>query len=259
MIPKIIHYCWFGAKPMPKADLQYISGWKKLMPDYTFKCWTEQDIDITSIPFTKEAYDAGKFAFVADYTRIYALYHFGGIYMDTDVKALQSFDKFLSHRVFSSYEFSPQRDTIHLVSKLLTKDGSRIDKSILKVPGNGMFSALIGAEKGHPFIKDCLDFYNSHHFNYVFTNRLTIPTILALEVEKYGFKYIDKEQHLSEGIQIYDSSVFANYHKATSSSVVIHYCNGSWLEQSLFKKIKFRLSKIGWLRKIVLFVFPKKA
>ena len=77
MIPKIIHYCWFGPKEMPLDQKAYIDGWKKLMPDYEFKCWNEQSIDIQSIPFTRGAYMANKYAYVADYTRVYALF---GIY-----------------------------------------------------------------------------------------------------------------------------------------------------------------------------------
>jgi len=257
MVPKIIHYCWFGNNPIPEKYQEYIAGWKKMMPDYTFKCWNESDIDIENIPFAKEAYDAGKFAYVADYTRIYALYHLGGIYMDTDVKVFQSFDKFLSHRVFTSYECNVARKDVVLVSNLLTKDGDRVDKSILRVPGCGMLSAVIGAEKGHPFIKDCLDFYNSHHFDYVFQNRLTIPVVLALEGEKYNFKYKNKEQSLSEGIQIYDTSIFSNFHNSSASSVAIHYCDASWVKKTLFKKIKSKFYRISWLRKFVNLLFPK--
>lgn len=152
MIPKIIHYCWFGNKPMPKEQQKYIEGWKRLMPDYTFKCWSEKDIDVNAVPFTKEAYEAGKLAFVADYTRVYALVHEGGIYMDTDVKLLSSLEPFRKkHRVFTSYEYNTSRNEMELYRSRIDENWDRRDKSILKVPGNGMLSALIGSEPNHPF------------------------------------------------------------------------------------------------------------
>lgn len=258
MIPKTIHYCWFGNNPIPTKQQRYIDEWKVLMPDYTFKCWSEENIDIQSIPFTKEAYDKGKLAFVADYVRIYALFYEGGIYMDTDVKVLQSLDTYLNWGVFTSYEFNTSREDIPLLSKLLTENGDRKEKSILtKIPGNGLLSALLGAEQGHPFIKDCLDFYNTTSFQEAFDQKFTIPTVLALHAEKYGLKYIDKEQELENNIKIFNSSVFADYYNATSASVAIHYCEGSWVNQSLIKNIKSRLYRIDWLRRLYLLIFPK--
>lgn len=252
MIPKKIHYCWFGGKPIPKEQKNYIEGWKKLMPDYEFKCWTEKDIDINAITFTKEAYEAGKLAFVADYTRVYALVHEGGIYMDTDVKLLSTLEPYRKrHRVFSSYEFNTSRKEMDLYRSLLDENWQRKNKHILKVPGNGILSALIGAEPNHPFMVDLLNYYNSIHFDYAIKNRLTIPTTLALMAEKYGFKYHNEEQELAEGIHIYDSSVFSDYYNATEQSIAIHYCEGSWVKKSMKSRIKSRLYRITWLRKLV--------
>lgn len=260
MIPKIIHYCWFGNNPIPSEQQRYIEEWKQLMPDFQFKCWSEKDIDIASIPFAKQAYDAGKLAFVADYTRIYALYHEGGIYMDTDVKVLSSLEPYLKYGVFTSYEYNTSRDQMHLLNKMLTPDGHRKNSSLMeKIPGNGLLSALIGSEKGHPFIKDCLDFYNqSNNFNTIYEQKFTIPTVLALHAEKYGFVYIDKEQNLAGNIKIYDSGVFSDFHNTTSRSVAIHYCKGSWIEKNLFNRIKSKLYRIHWLRKLVQLVMPKQ-
>ncbi len=98
------------------------------MPDYTFKCWSEKEIDIQGIPFAKGAYNAGKYAYVADYTRIYALYHEGGIYMDTDILLKTRFDDFLKYGVFTSYEFAPSRKDMPKVRAMLTPDGERVKK-----------------------------------------------------------------------------------------------------------------------------------
>jgi mannosyltransferase OCH1-like enzyme len=258
MIPKTIHYCWFGNKAMPKEQQAYINGWKKLMPDYKFKCWSEKDFDANTVAFTKEAYEAGKLAFVADYVRVYALVHEGGIYMDTDVKLKSSLEPFRKkHRVFTSYEFNTSRSEMELYRSRVDENWDRRDKSILKVPGNGMLSALVGAEPNHPFLKDLLDYYNSIHFQYAMDNRLTIPTTLALMGEKYGFKYHNVEQELAEGIHIYDSSVFSDFYNVTPNTVAIHFCDGSWVKKSMLGKIKSKLYRIAWLKTLVLTLWKK--
>lgn len=248
MIPRTIHYCWFGNNPIPPVQQRYIEEWKRLMPDYTFKCWTEKEFAVDSIPFASQAYHAGKLAFVADYVRIHALFHEGGIYMDTDVRLFKRLDEYLSCGVFTSYEYNTPRKDLRLLSELLTEEGDRRDKSVLKVPGNGLLSALIGAEKGHPFIKDCYDFYNRADFAEVFEKRLTIPVVLALQAEKYGFKYLNQRQDLKENIRIFDTSVFSNYHNASSRSVAIHECAGSWVNEKFLTRIKSRLHRIAWMR-----------
>ena len=93
MIPKIIHYCWFGPNPLPESAKFYINSWKKYLPDYELVLWNEKNFCISSIPYVKEAYESKKFAFVTDYVRLYALYHYGGIYMDTDVEVLDVYKR----------------------------------------------------------------------------------------------------------------------------------------------------------------------
>lgn len=106
MIPKIIHYCWFGRGPMPELALKCIESWHKFMPDYEYKLWNEDNFDIHSNTYVEEAYEARKFAFVTDYVRLYALYYEGGIYMDTDVEALKPFDDLLFWNGFIGFEGS---------------------------------------------------------------------------------------------------------------------------------------------------------
>ena len=98
-IPKIIHYCWFGDK-MPKKIKQNINKWKKIMPDYEFKEWNEQNFNCDSNDFVEQAYKNKKWAFVADYARLKALYEYGGIYLDTDVEILKAFDDLLNEKKF---------------------------------------------------------------------------------------------------------------------------------------------------------------
>lgn len=88
-IPKIIHYCWFGGKPLPKSAIKCINSWKKLFPDYEIREWNESNFDVNMIPYTKEAYVAKKYAFVSDFARFWILHEYGGIYFDTDVEVIR--------------------------------------------------------------------------------------------------------------------------------------------------------------------------
>ena len=106
MIPKKIHYCWFGRGEMPELALNCIASWHKYMPDYEYELWNEDSFDVESVPYVKEAYEARKFAFVTDYVRLWALYNEGGIYMDTDVEILKPLDDLLHLSAFTGYEGS---------------------------------------------------------------------------------------------------------------------------------------------------------
>lgn len=99
-IPKIIHYCWFGNKNMSKLNKKCIESWHKCLDGYTFMLWNEENFDINSNRYVKEAYEAKKFAFVSDYVRLFALKKYGGIYLDTDMEILKNMDEFLSDRLF---------------------------------------------------------------------------------------------------------------------------------------------------------------
>ena len=141
MIPKIIHYCWFGKKEKPKKVIKLINSWKKKLSDYEFIEWNESNFNVNDFKFTKLAYEAKKYAFVADYVRLYALFNSGGIYLDTDVEVLKNFNNFLDLKSFISFESS-----------------------------NSLSTAVIGAEKGSLFIKECLEIYNQKNKDTNFQN-----------------------------------------------------------------------------------------
>lgn len=106
MIPKIIHYCWFGCSDMPQQAKNCIASWHEFMPDWEYKLWNEDNFDIKQNAYTKEAYEARKFAFVSDYVRLWALCNQGGVYLDTDVKVFNPFDNLLNYKAFAGFEGS---------------------------------------------------------------------------------------------------------------------------------------------------------
>lgn len=104
MIPKKIHYCWFGKKPKPALVRRCIESWKKYLQDYEIIEWNEDNFNIHALEYTRQAYENKKWAFVSDYVRLYALYHYGGLYFDTDVEALKNMDCFLNQHLFTGFE-----------------------------------------------------------------------------------------------------------------------------------------------------------
>lgn len=259
MIPKKIHYCWFGNKPLSKEMLSYIETWKECCPDYEIIRWDESRFDVHhSIPFVKEAYEHKKYAFVSDYVRLYALYNEGGIYMDTDVKLLKSLDSFLDNRFFTSIEYIEDNVRILHVKERLNMDGTKKNPDDIIV-GIGIVSAIWGVEACHPYILDCIKFYQDKTFvqsDGSFYDKVILTVVMALCAEKYGFKYIDGEQMLNEGMRIYPREYFTYVNSCTKDSVALHMAYNSWREKDwslllydamgrcvLLKRIKNRLRK----------------
>lgn len=215
MIPKKIHYCWFGGKSLPEDAEACIASWKKYCPDYEIIEWNENTFDINSIVYVKEAAESKKWAFITDYVRLYAMYNYGGIYMDTDVEVLKNLDVFLQDKGFSGYE-----------------DYNRIPTGIM------------AAEKGLPFIKKLLDYYNDKHFivdgKMDMTTNVEIITNICLErgivlnnqlCEIDGFKFYPKDFFCPKDCQTLEL-------KVTDNTYTIHHFAGSWTGRSTkFKKI----------------------
>ena len=223
MIPKIIHYCWFSGDKKPALIRKCIRSWKKHLPDYEIRCWDGDCFDFDSLDFTREAMSVKQYAAASDYVRLYALYNYGGIYLDSDVKVLKSLDPLLDNVFFTGIDQN--------------FDG---DKKYLE-------AAIMGSEKGFGFLLDCMKYFETHHFIHndgTYDNSTTIaPDIYAVQAKKYGFIEEDKEQILSNGIHIYPLSVFNNEHY---SSKAYYYCKevdlknlyalhrnmGSWTHES---------------------------
>ena len=135
MIPKIIHYCWFGGNPLPELAKKCIASWKLYCPDYEIKEWNESNFDLNYCDYVREAYDSKNWAFVSDVARLYALVTEGGIYMDTDVEVIKPLDNLLKYHAVSGFETETTIPT-----------------------------GLIAGEKENPMLKELLYEYKNIHF-----------------------------------------------------------------------------------------------
>ena len=222
MIPKIIHYCWFGRNPLPPLATKCISSWKKYLPDYEIKEWNEDNFDINAIEYTKEAYAAKKYAFVSDYARFWILYHFGGLYFDTDVEIIRPIDDIVKRGAFMGCETNGGKDT-----------------QISVAPGLGL-----GFEKGNSLLKELIVFYSNMHFlKEDGTPNLSI-TIVGHTTEYLKTKGLKNTSGIQEveGIFIYPSEYFCPINVVTDKLHVtentrsIHHYAATWQT----KKFKFK-------------------
>jgi mannosyltransferase OCH1-like enzyme len=218
MIPKVIHYCWFGRGQMPELALKCIESWHKYLPGYTLKLWNEDSFDINTVPYVKEAYEARKYAFVTDYIRLYALYHEGGIYMDTDVEVLKPLDDLLDLPAFSGYE----------------------SNKFTNFP-----TGLMASAAGGVWVKEQLDYYTDRHFILpdgsldMTTNTVTISRIM----KENGFELTGEYQVYKNDMHCFPSDYFCpmtstRVLKLTKNSYCIHHFAGSWHTPTLKQKIK---------------------
>ena len=218
MIPKLIHYCWFGRGQMPSLALKCIDSWKKYLPDYELKLWNEDNFDINLVFYVKEAYEFRKFAFVTDYVRLYALYHEGGIYMDTDVEVLKPLDDLLGLPAFSGYE----------------------SNKFSSFP-----TGLMASAKGGIWVKEQLNYYTGIHFIKpdglpdLTTNTQTISRIMT----ENGFELNGQYQVYKEDMHCFPKDYFCpktstGVLKLTKNSYCIHHFAGSWETLTRWQQIK---------------------
>ena len=201
MIPKIIHYVWVGGNPKPKNIQRCMKTWTKHLQDYQIIEWNEDNFDIHENKYVEQAYQAKKWAFVSDYIRAKAVYEMGGIYMDTDVLVLDDLHDLLNNRAFVGFE---------------NKDNP--------------FTAVFGAEKGHPLIKDMLSYYDDRNFTFDKQNQMAgVNTVSVSDIlkNKYGAQPNNKEQQLQTGIHVYPDGVLCN---PSAQSKTIHVFTGTWME-----------------------------
>ena len=208
MIPKVIHYCWFGGSDLPELAKECIESWKKYCPDYEIIRWNEDNFNINCCDFTKEAYDAHKWAFLSDCARLYIIYHEGGIYLDTDVKLIKPLDSLLKNRCFLGEETSGYINT-----------------------GLGF-----GAEKENPVIGQLLLEYLKNKFilqdgSY---DMCPCPQKNTIPLQRLGYEFNGKQIWQGNDVTVYPPEYFCplNYETGvmnkTEKTISIHLYNASW-------------------------------
>lgn len=216
MIPKVVHYCWFGGKPLPKDYERYMTSWRKFLPGYEIKRWDESNYNVNCIPFSEEAYRIGKYAYVSDYARLKILYEEGGIYLDTDVELIKSLDDIIALGAYMGFE----------------KNSNSEKGEVLGVnPGLGF-----AVEAGNPIIREALDFYETHHFIYPdgHMEQITIVTIVTNILKRHGLSRSDIPTTIN-GITIYPWDYFcpmealSNKIAVTENTHSIHHYSASWM------------------------------
>ena len=220
MIPKIIHYCWFGRGEKPELAKKCIASWKKFCPDFEIREWNEDNFDIHCCSYVEEAYASKKYAFVTDYVRLYAMYTCGGIYMDTDVEVVRPLEEFLTCKAFSGFE------------------------STRYVP-----TGIMASEKGVPIIHELLDYYTDKHFlnddgsQDTTTNCVPITNIML----SHGLELNGKLQTVAE-FTFYPSDYFCPFEnetgvlRRTNNTAAIHWFNKSWLPQNI--RLRSRITRV---------------
>ena len=215
MIPRTIHYCWFGKTPLPKLAKRCIESWKKYCPDYEIICWDESRFDVNYNQFSHDAYKAGKWAFVSDVARLYAIYHYGGIYLDTDVELIKPLDEFLSQKAFMGTEPNGQVAT-----------------------GLGF-----GAEKGLEVIREMLEEYDRTPFDEA--DPMYCPKMTTAFLEGCGYVREPKIQKVRD-ITIYPPEYFGPADwvtgklRKTPNTAAVHHYLSSWNTKNWKTKKKLR-------------------
>ena len=219
MIEKTIHYCWFGKKPLPDSAKKYITSWKKHFPDYEIKEWNEDNFDVNSIPYTHDAYSAGKYAFVSDYARFWILYHYGGIYFDTDVEVIRPMDDIIAKGAFMGFELDNVK---------------RSDSIPAIAPGLGL-----GAEKGNAIYAQILEGFEQLDFYLPDGSRnpfSMIPMVTKMMQER-GLVLKDEMQTI-DGITVYPNEYFNPFDditgvlRKTPNTRSIHWYAKTWADNN---------------------------
>lgn len=222
MIPKTIHYCWFGNKKISRELQKYMKSWKKYCPDYNIIRWDESNFDVNCNEFVKKAYEEKCWAFVTDYARLKIVYENGGIYLDTDVELVRNLDDLLTNDVYFG---------------------------IQQIDGNIATGLGFGATKNSKIIKEMMEVYKEIQFDIQNKNNLACPILNTDVLEKYGYKK-------SNGIEIIDSISTKIYppkyfdpispgntkNLLCSDTYSIHRYTASWTSTS--KKFKRKVSNI---------------
>lgn len=226
MIPKLIHLCWFSGDKYPVEIKVCLDSWKRKLPDYQVKLWTYDDVKSLEITFLQQALQNRKWAFAADVVRFYAVYYYGGVYMDSDIFINRNIDFLLPENGFATFNEKNREDKIRF----------------------GLQAAFFMGEKGNKFCKDMLDYYSSHSFlqeDGSFDMTMSPFVMLEIAEKNYGYKNIDIEQHL-EGLTVYPTYLCSpgNSFPHHPDRVGVHRIYGSWVKKKLGRRIELKAKHV---------------
>lgn len=219
MIPKIIHYCWFGKGEKPSRIKECISSWKKVLDDYEIIEWNEDNFNVNELEYTREAYKAKKYAFVSDVARVKALYEYGGIYLDTDVMVYKSFDSILNHKCVLGFEM-----------------------------GNYVATSFMASEPQFNLMKEFYDLYVYRNFydkNGNIISGTNVSKLTNMLINK-GLKRNNQFQILEDEIVIYPQEYFSPYDYGdciknnTENTICEHLFLVSWMSKKELVKKTFK-------------------
>jgi hypothetical protein len=224
MIPKIIHYCWFGRGEMPKQMKKCLKSWKKHCPDWEIIQWNEDNFDIDGTPWTKQAYEAKKYAFVADYVRLWALKEYGGVYLDTDVELVKNLDCFAELEGYVGFACTL-----------------------------GLSTGLVGAVKEHPYILKWFEYYRGRSFLTDTGMDIEPNTEYSTQLlTDRGLKLNDEKQTVF-GMTVYPQTYFCPLyvdsfkHVKSPDTYAIHYFLATWRSEKARKSFKRAKWRGTWL------------
>lgn len=223
MIPKKIHYCWFGEKELPEKDKKCIESWKKYCPDYEIIQWNESNYDVSKCKYMHQAYMQKKWGFVPDYARLDIVYNEGGIYLDTDVELIKSLDEFLNLTGFMGFE---NKNYVNL-------------------------GAGFGAEKNNDVIRKLRDIYNEYQFikSDGSNNMIASPKYTTYILKQLGLVMNNTTQKVKE-VTVFASDYFSPLNfldgvlTPTDNTHSIHWFNMSWKEQDEIKLVQLQQENI---------------
>ena len=249
MIPKIIHYCWFGRNPLPELAQKCIASWKKYLPDYEIKEWNEDNFDVNIIPYTAEAYAQKKYAFVSDYARFWILHKYGGIYFDTDVEVIRPIDDIIARGNFMGFETDPN-----------PAKGDASEGSVAPGLGLGVNPGLgLGVNPGLGLIEKMMHYYDGQHFVHeaVMKNQITVVHIATKVLQDNGLKNVAGIQEVA-GCYIYPAEYFCPINVTTGrihvekNTRTIHHYAGTWVDKTFsLKELLKRILPESWVLALI--------
>lgn len=219
MIPKIIHYCWFGGAPLGESEIKCIESWKRYCPDYEIHRWDESNYDVRKNKYMSDAYNHRKWAFVSDYARVDVIHEYGGLYFDTDVELVRQPDELLDCGLFCGWE-----------------NRAGMQENDVSYDNSVAFGLGFGAIAGHPVLSEILDLYEELNFvnNDGTLNLLACPAYQTEVLKRHGLDDRDASRQSFEDVEVYPEEWFSPQSQLTgethltANTISIHHFSMTW-------------------------------